>query len=166
MGKKLVVIRGVPGAGKSQTAKKYGGLVLSTDDYFYSQVEPDQPEKYSFTPSLLGKAHEWNYLRALDAMRKGVTPIVIDNTNITPWEPKKYVEAGVKYGYDVEIKEPDSPWWPEISSLLNDKIKNKAELEKKAEMLAKRNIHGVPANVIMNMFNKWHSNMTFQDILK
>jgi hypothetical protein len=40
------------------------------------------------------------------------------------WEARGYVEAALKYGYEVEIREPDTPW------------------RRNAEELAKRNTHG------------------------
>jgi len=104
--KQLWVVRGPSGSGKSSLVKeliKEGGYVFSTDDYWKQNTE----KKYIFDASKLGMAHEWNRQRAKRAMEEGLTPIIIDNTNITKKEIFPYLEMGKKYGYKMEIKEPD-----------------------------------------------------------
>jgi len=106
----LIIMRGLPGSGKSTTAWELAGkdgIVLSTDDYFMIDDE------YQFNPKKLGAAHKWNQERARQQMGLGVDPIVIDNTNVQPWEAKPYVEMADEMGYEVKIAEPESPWWKE-----------------------------------------------------
>jgi len=43
-------------------------------------------------------------------MKKGVSPVVVDNTNIKLWEMKKYIIEAEKLGYAIEVKESDTPW--------------------------------------------------------
>ena len=40
-------------------------------------------------------------------MEKGITPIVIDNTNLLPWEAHPYVLLATEFNYKVEICEPE-----------------------------------------------------------
>ena len=60
----------------------------------------------NFNPSKLGEAHQWNQDRVIEAMSKGINPIVVDNTHTQAWEAKPYVKAALKNGYEVIIKEP------------------------------------------------------------
>lgn len=141
--KKLYIMRGLSGSGKSTLAKKLGsnGIVLSTDDFFM------QDDEYRFDARKLGEYHKANQERAIEAMRKGISPIVIDNTHTQAWEAKPYVQAGLKYGYDVEFAQPDTPW------AFNP------------EELARRNSHGTPKHVIDKMLGRWEPDMTIDKVM-
>nr|XP_008509001.1 PREDICTED: NEDD4-binding protein 2-like 1 isoform X2 [Equus przewalskii] len=60
-------------------------LIFSTDDFFFRE-----DGAYEFNPDFLEEAHEWNQKRARKAMRNGISPIIIDNTNLHAWEMKPY----------------------------------------------------------------------------
>ncbi|EPQ16269.1 NEDD4-binding protein 2-like 1 [Myotis brandtii] len=60
-------------------------LIFSTDDFFFRE-----DGTYEFNPDFLEEAHEWNQKRARKAMRNGISPIIIDNTNLHAWEMKPY----------------------------------------------------------------------------
>ena len=138
------IMRGCSGSGKSTLAQELGkgGIVLSSDDFFMVNG------KYEFDKEGQSYAHSWNQDRAEKAMRKGMSPIVIDNTHTQAWEAKPYVDMALKYGYKVEIKEPNTPW------------------KFDAEELAKRNTHNVPREVINKMLSNWQPDITVEDILK
>jgi predicted kinase len=145
--KLLVIVRGISGSGKSTLCKTYleknkEGQVFSTDEFFIKNG------KYIFNGKLIGKAHEWNQKRSIEAMEKSCPLILIDNTNTCKWEAKPYVEAGLKYGYNIVITEPTTPWC------------------KDAEELAKRNEHGVPLEAIKMMLNRWEKDFTIENILE
>nr|XP_019607539.1 PREDICTED: NEDD4-binding protein 2 isoform X2 [Rhinolophus sinicus]XP_019607540.1 PREDICTED: NEDD4-binding protein 2 isoform X2 [Rhinolophus sinicus]XP_019607541.1 PREDICTED: NEDD4-binding protein 2 isoform X2 [Rhinolophus sinicus]XP_019607542.1 PREDICTED: NEDD4-binding protein 2 isoform X2 [Rhinolophus sinicus] len=128
----LILLRGLPGSGKSFLARTLqednpSGVILSTDDYFYINGQ------YQFDVKYLGEAHEWNQNRAKEAFEKKVSPIIIDNTNLQAWEMKPYVALSQKHKYKVLFREPDT-WW---------KFKPKE--------LARRNIHGVSKEKITRM---------------
>ncbi|KAK1169509.1 hypothetical protein AOXY_G8307 [Acipenser oxyrinchus oxyrinchus] len=142
----LILLRGVPGSGKSTLAKELlssspDAVVLSTDDYF------SQEEGYSYEPSLLGDAHEWNKKKAGEAMDQGKSPVIIDNTNTQAWEMKPYVELALERGYRVEFHEPDTSW----------KF-DPVELEK-------RNKHGVPQEKIAQMLERFEHPMSIDIVL-
>lgn len=83
----LIVMRGVSGTGKSTRARQLaanGGEIFSTDDYFGQ----GQDYKNNFDQSLLPQAHQWNISRVEQAMKNGLSPIIVDNTNIMPYEAK------------------------------------------------------------------------------
>ncbi|XP_077615036.1 NEDD4-binding protein 2 isoform X3 [Crocuta crocuta] len=132
----LVLLRGLPGSGKSFLARTLqednpSGVILSTDDYFYINGQ------YQFDVKYLGEAHEWNQNRAKEAFEKKVSPIIIDNTNLQAWEMKPYVSLSQKHKYKVLFREPDT-WW---------KFKPKE--------LARRNIHGVSKEKITRMLEHY-----------
>ncbi|XP_035398300.1 NEDD4-binding protein 2-like 2 isoform X2 [Cygnus atratus] len=107
--KVLLILRGLPGSGKSTLSRillgeSCDGIVLSTDDYFRQQ------DGYMYNVVQLGDAHDWNQKRAKQAMEQGRSPVIIDNTNTQAWEMKPYVEVALEKGYRVEFHEPDT-WW-------------------------------------------------------
>ncbi|XP_023375384.1 NEDD4-binding protein 2 isoform X2 [Otolemur garnettii] len=132
----LVLLRGLPGSGKSFLARTLqednpSGVILSTDDYFYINGQ------YQFDVKYLGEAHEWNQNRAREAFEKTISPIIIDNTNLQAWEMKPYVALSQKHKYKVLFREPDT-WW---------KFKPKE--------LARRNIHGISKEKITRMLEHY-----------
>ncbi|XP_065593175.1 NEDD4-binding protein 2 isoform X1 [Cyrtonyx montezumae] len=146
VGQVLVLLRGVPGSGKSYLARMMlednpGGVILSTDDYFYKHGQ------YHYDADCLGEAHEWNRKRAKEAFEMKISPIIIDNTNIQAWEMKPYVTLAQQFKYKVMFREPDT-WW---------KFKPK-ELER-------RNIHGVSKEKIKRMLEQYERCLTVNSIL-
>ena len=136
----LIVMRGIPGAGKSTKAKSLvgQGKIHSTDDVIeaggdYNEFFAKMIASKDFTP--LSRAHSTNLKNAIASMKAGVTPVIIDNTNIKQNESKAYVVAALEMGYaDSNIKFVDI---------------GAAGLE--AAELAKRNAHGVPLDKIEMM---------------
>ena len=140
----LYIMRGLSGSGKSTLAEELGegGVVYSADDFFMVEGE------YVFDAEGLGYAHFWNQGRVEEAMKQQLSPIVADNTNVKEWEMKPYVELAVKYGYAVEIREPQTPW------------------KFDPEELAKRNSHGVPLETIEHLVQEWDHGPTVESILE
>ncbi|XP_039920097.1 NEDD4-binding protein 2 [Hirundo rustica] len=146
IGQVLVLLRGVPGSGKSYLARNLlednpGGIILSTDDYFYKHGQ------YHYDPDCLGEAHDWNRKRAKEAFERRISPIIIDNTNIQAWEMKPYVALAQQFKYKVMFREPDT-WWKF----------NPKELER-------RNIHGVSKEKIKRMLERYERCLTVRCIL-
>jgi NEDD4-binding protein 2 len=140
--KKMIIMRGLPGSGKSTKARELGvgGIVLGSDDFW--------GPNYDFDKLKIGEAHRWNQNRVLEALEQGITPIVVDNTNVSFYEFRPYVEMAQKYKYDVEYVESDSSW------------------KFNTEELAQRNQHNVPLDIIQQMLNRWDYNPTNEDVLK
>ncbi len=136
----LIVMRGIPGSGKSTKAKSLvgQGKIHSTDDVIeaggdYNEFFAKMIANKDFTP--LSKAHSTNLKNAMTSMKAGVSPVIIDNTNIKQNESKAYIVAALEMGYaDNNIKFVDI---------------GTAGLE--AAELAKRNAHGVPLDKIEMM---------------
>jgi predicted kinase len=140
----LIIMRGIPGSGKSTKAKQLagGGSIHSTDDVIedmgdYNEFFANMVTNKDFSP--LSKVHNINFQNAVTSMKNGVTPVIIDNTNIRPNEAKNYVEAALNLGYsDDNIK------FVEIGT---------GGLS--AEELAQRNTHGVPLDKIKSMIQAY-----------
>lgn len=105
MNKYLILLRGLPGAGKSSFAEfMYPSfLVCEADKYF---VDKNTGE-YKWDGSKLHEAHEWCYNLVETYMKDNLvneqyyTEIVVSNTLTTENEVNKYKELGEKYGYIV-----------------------------------------------------------------
>lgn len=154
---KLTIMRGISGSGKSTRAKELvgSGVIHSTDDVIssmgnYNDIFADMITRKDF--SNLQKAHQTNLRNAINSMKNGITPVIIDNTNLAPWESKAYVKAALEMGFDDK----------------NIEIVNVGTGGASAEELAKRNTHGVPLDKIKAMIDKYNANkdITIDDILK
>ena len=103
MSKKLILLRGITGSGKSTRAKQLvdQGQIFSTDDYFMVDG------KYKFDASQLGVYHNKNVNRAKSAMIGGVSPVVIDNTNLTLRDMRPYLELAKEFDYEITVAQID-----------------------------------------------------------
>jgi len=137
----LIVMRGIPGSGKSTKAKELAGsngVIHSTDDVIESQGDYNEFFKQmfvskDFTP--LSRAHSTNLKNLIKSLKDGVSPVILDNTNIKQNEPKAAVKAALEIG-------------------LSDKNINFVDIGTgglSAKQLADRNTHGVPLHKIESM---------------
>jgi predicted kinase len=125
MSKRLIILRGVPGSGKSSYQRRnYPGATVASADHFFATVNG-----YRFDARRLSEAHATCFRCAIDAVQSGANLVVIDNTAITAAEAAPYVLLGQAYGYDVQV-----------ITLLVD-----------ADIAAPRNVHGVPAETVQRM---------------
>jgi predicted kinase len=76
-------------------------------------------------------------------MEKGISPIVVDNTNISYDEIKPCLKLANEFNYEVSYAEPDTAWKFDVDEL------------------TKRNSHGVPREVIQRMVDRWQPTETF-----
>lgn len=138
--KVLVLMRGLPGSGKSFLAQsivkhfKFDARnhIFSADDFFY-----DVNGRYVYDVNRLSEAHEFTQNRTLKRMREGWSPVIIDNTSMKQWEMYPYIKFAVKHHYLIEILEPVTPW------------------ARTPWELANRNKHKVPRDKINLMMDKY-----------
>ena len=145
--KKLVLCKGFPGSGKSTLARLIyeknewdNSVIHSTDDFHIRLIVEKNLDgsirhewKYIFDGSKLGEYHFRNLCEAISSMTNSVSLVIIDNTNVTFKELKKYCVAAITLGYEIELVEPNTEWKYNI------------------EECAKRNTHGVSLEVIQKM---------------
>ena len=164
----VYLMRGLPSCGKSTTAKRLAGktgTVCSTDQYFYTEIG-DDPTRYDYDKTLADEAAAWNFQRFRAALEQQISPVVVDRGNGLNYVTKRYAEHAIAQGYDVQLKEPDSPWWQEIRVLLKYKDLTKSVLDEWAQTLSRRNRQRTPAIRIRRLMEKWRHDITVSDILQ
>ena len=132
--KKLVILRGCSGSGKSTVAKSLPSpkVICSADQYFL-----DSDGHYNFDPKQLHLAHTFCRGMCKGAMEAEANLVIIDNTNIQRRDYVVYITLAKQYGYDVEevvVGEFD---------------------EASVETYAARNTHGVPKATIQKMAQRF-----------
>lgn len=147
----MIIMRGVPGCGKSYLARyildqsvgnDYRNHIFSSDDYFYNIKG-----EYVYQKEKIQEAHEYNQKRVRKKAAEGWSPIIVDNTNIKIWEMFPYVKVAVQYGYIIEILKPNNEW------------------SKSPGILAAKNKHGVPKDKIQRMLMNFEP-VTVDELIK
>ena len=128
-----VIMRAIPGSGKSTFAKKIKSSaevseltcsIHSSDEKFMIDGE------YKFDPSLLGAHHLANHREFCKSMSDGINVVIGDNTNIKRKDYMTYVNSAKAAGYRVVS----------VSFVPGD-----------VQMHFERNVHSVPMDVIQRM---------------
>lgn len=105
--KRLIMIIGVPGSGKTTKAKELlkmlKGKAIQAVHYEADMYFTEQDGTYVFDPSKLGEAHDFCQSRVFAAMRKGTVNVIVSNTFIKAWERVPYFHMALQFGYDVLI---------------------------------------------------------------
>jgi len=74
--KNLILVRGIPGSGKSTISKLLRGAHLETDMFF---TNPETGE-YKFDYLKIKEAHAWCQRQAERCMEVGIEDLIISNT--------------------------------------------------------------------------------------
>ena len=93
---KLILLRGLPGAGKSTLAKTFEGARHFEADIFFL----DENGNYNFDATKLREAHEWCRNNVDNTMSFGID-VVVSNTFTQKWEMDAYYELAKKHNYVV-----------------------------------------------------------------
>lgn len=93
--KNLILVRGVPGSGKTTFANMIAPANISADQYF------DKFHNGEFDASLLSKAHQWCLQSTMEMMGFEISIIAVHNTFTQEWEMTKYYELAETFGYTV-----------------------------------------------------------------
>lgn len=152
----LIIMRGIPGAGKSTRAAQLvgNGEIHSTDALIeasgdYRAFFEKMAESKSYMA--LGWKHKKNLKNATQAVADGVSPVIIDNTNIKHADAKAYVVMALEAGLADE----------------NIKFEDVGNAGLDAVTLAGRNTHGVPLDKIESMMasHKGQGPITLESVL-
>jgi len=126
MAKDLIILRGIPGCGKTTVADMlsegvFNYPVCCADDFF-----TDENGVYNWYPGGIKKAHEMSQNKCKEAMESGVERVIVANTNTTEKEMKPYYDMAKQYGYRV------------FSMIVENRLNT-------------TNVHGVPEETIEKM---------------
>lgn len=101
----LILIRGVPGAGKTtmaeMLAKDYGFCHHEADHYMVNGKG-----EYEFNPSKLSAAHDACYILTMSDLMKGMD-VVVSNTFIKKSEINRYLDLGVNPNVEIVVVKLD-----------------------------------------------------------
>lgn len=134
----VVIMRGPPGSGKDtflRSLAAHTGLpveVCSADDYFTSS-----DGKYNFHPLGLQEAHRSCFRHFVQELRdasEGPRYVGVSNTHMRSFEVSPYYIYAKSMGHPTAVVTVESA---------------------PAKVLARRNLHGVPEEVIQNMSRKY-----------
>ena len=144
--KLLILIRGLPGTGKSTIARAiskhfYGSsgsssaeldyYISEADSYFLTGSEESGNLIYAFDVDRLPKAHQLSFEKVCKNIRNELSVVLTSNTFTQYWEMYNYIEAAKNSKYSIFVID--------TASSLTD-----AELER-------RNVHGVDKSKISAM---------------
>lgn len=141
MYKKVIIMCGLPGSGKSFLAKELQQeffrstsdkvAIVSADNYW---LRPDG--LYDWNAKYIGRAHAWCQEKFKWFLQDEYDLVIVDNTNLSAQERKPYILLAEQYGYSHEVKEPETEW------------------RYNALECSKRNTHGVPLATLDRMLAK------------
>jgi len=126
MMKDLVLVRGLPGCGKSTLAKILSdgkSPVFSVDDYF-----TDAAGNYEFRFAENHLAYKQCCENAEAEMKKNTSRIFIDNAFTLEWEMEPYFKLASQYGYRVFVVTVEKRHQGEnIHGVTDEQLKKMAE---------------------------------------
>lgn len=130
--KTLIIIRGLPGSGKSKLAEMINFYYDVVDPEAVSIHEADQyfvkDGIYKFNPLEIPNAHRMCYNNTKDSLVAGREVVIVSNTATRRWEFEKYIAIAREHGYKVQV------------------IDVHGEFE---------NVHGVPEEHLTKMAERW-----------
>ena len=128
----LILLRGLPGSGKTTLAKIILQLrstdepeILSADDFF-----EDKDGDYNFDSTKIKEAHNYCQFRCSERMRQQKSKIVVANTFTQEWEMDEYFKMAERYNYRVH------------TVIVENRHGNE-------------NVHGVPEDKLQQMKNRF-----------
>lgn len=125
---KLIIIRGLPGSGKSTKAKE---IVCCDDTETTKHYEADMFHiingEYCFNVKNIKDAHKWCQASTAYWLNRGCT-VVVSNTFTTIKEMEPYFEMAKQYGAYIEVIEMKENYG---------------------------NVHNVPEDVLQKMADRW-----------
>lgn len=124
--KTLILLRGIPGSGKSTIAHALMAMHNDAEHYEADQYFMKDGE-YKFKKEELGHAHDWCHMQVSNAIKFGVKTVIVSNTFLQLWEFEEYLLEAMAYGYDIQVLDCQSTF---------------------------KDIHGVPQETLEKMYKR------------
>jgi predicted kinase len=122
----LVLLRGLPGSGKSTAAKLFNKAPHFEADMYFMDADGN----YQFDVAKIKDAHNWCRHSVMDAMKADYPIVVVSNTFTQEWEMEAYYLLAEELGYMV------------VSMIVENRHGGK-------------NVHGVPEDKLEIMKNRF-----------
>jgi len=122
----LVLLRGLPGSGKSTAAKLFNKAPHFEADMYFMDADGN----YQFDVAKIKDAHNWCRHSVMDAMKADYPIVVVSNTFTQEWEMEAYYLLAEELGYMV------------VSMIVENRHDGK-------------NVHGVPEDKLEIMKNRF-----------
>jgi predicted kinase len=97
----VIIMRGLPGSGKSTVAKLFHDAFIVSMDSFW--IQPDGT--YKFDKSRINEAVQFTKDKFTSLMDVDTDLIVVDNTNTQEWEYEWFKRQAEEMGYAVHLVE-------------------------------------------------------------
>jgi len=91
----LIIVRGLPNAGKTTFASLLGKAICSADDYFMINGE------YKWTETKIGTAHKWCQRKCELFLKYKISTVIVANTTVRKNDLEPYFKLASNYGYNV-----------------------------------------------------------------
>lgn len=123
MQQKLILVRGVPGSGKSTYAEQLPAILVEADQFFI-----DRWGNYQFDRRLLNDAHNWCQLEAKRLLLAGFD-VVVANTFVKSWQMKFYIDLASDLNIELTVIEMTNYYQNQhnVPQLIIDKMASEFE---------------------------------------